>query len=138
MHCGFFSRYFVKLYFEHVILTCFIIITTFELSTTKAFSKVENIFDPIRLTHKINEKTLVLVFLLKVKSISRARAKQNISQILKTYSMGRPELCGFLIYQIIKFKMLIKYYCFSKKNMLQGKVVSTVFRVKQIIACLKE
>ena len=90
MHCGFFSRYFVKLYFEHVILTCFIFITTFELSsTTKAFSKVENIFDPIRLTHKINEKTLVLVFLLKVKSISRARATQNnISQIFKNIFYG--------------------------------------------------
>ena len=88
VHCGFFSRYFVKLYFKHVILTCFIIITTFELSTTKAFSKVENIFDPIRLTHKINEKTLVLVFLLKVKSISRARATQNISQIFKNIFYG--------------------------------------------------
>ena len=83
-----FSRYFVKLYFKHVILTCFIIITTFELSTTKAFSKVETIFDPIRLTHKINEKTLVLVFLLKVKSISRARATQNISQIFKNIFYG--------------------------------------------------
>ena len=35
--------------------------------------------------------------------------------------MGRPGLCGFLIYQIIKFKMLIKYYCFSKKKYAAGK-----------------